>query len=64
MLLTEAEVAERLRVSRATLRDWRHRKIGPPFLKLGRAKQAAIRYRDADLAPWLARHVVETTFGR
>lgn len=43
--LTEREVADRLSLSVATLRAWRHRGQGPRFLRLGRA----VRYLPADL---------------
>jgi excisionase family DNA binding protein len=43
--LTEREVAERLGLSVATLRAWRHRGQGPRFLRLGRA----VRYLPDDL---------------
>jgi hypothetical protein len=44
-----AGAAERLRVEPETLRNWRWRGEGPPFLKLGRV----VRYRLVDLAAWL-----------
>ncbi len=56
-LLTQAEVAEILRVSTETVKDWRlrperYRGSRPPYIKLGRI----IRYRKAALAAWLARY--------
>ena len=45
MTWTEQQAAERLGVSRFTLRAWRQQGRGPAFLKLGRA----VRYRPADL---------------
>jgi hypothetical protein len=47
--LTEAEAAGRLGLKVATLRAWRHRGVGPPFVRLGRA----IRYLPADLDAYL-----------
>lgn len=41
--------AERLGVTPETLRNWRWRGDGPPFVKLGRA----VRYRLSDLSAWL-----------
>lgn len=48
-LLTEPEVAERLRVSLACLRRWRLERRGPRFLKLG----SRVRYPAEELAKWL-----------
>ena len=41
--------ADRLGITPETLRNWRWRGEGPPFLKLGRA----VRYRLSDLSAWL-----------
>jgi hypothetical protein len=35
-----------------TLDQWRYRKVGPTFIKLGRL----VRYEQTDLDEWLARH--------
>jgi len=43
--LTEAEVAERLKVSRKTLRNWRSQGKGPAFMRI----EALIRYRLVDV---------------
>jgi excisionase family DNA binding protein len=48
-LLTIAEAADLLRAPVATLRYWRHRKIGPPSFRLGRR----VLYRRADLRTWI-----------
>jgi predicted DNA-binding transcriptional regulator AlpA len=47
--LTEREAAVRLGLTCATLRAWRHRGTGPPFLRLGRA----IRYLSSDIDEFL-----------
>jgi hypothetical protein len=44
-LLTERQAADRLGLKVTTLRAWRHRGVGPPFVRLGRA----IRYRPNDI---------------
>jgi hypothetical protein len=44
-LLTEIQAAVRLGLKAATLRAWRHRGVGPPCIRLGRA----IRYRADDI---------------
>ena len=57
--LTEGEAAERLGLSRATLRAWRMQRKGPRFVRLGRA----IRYLGADLDEFLQANVVEPSGG-
>ena len=47
-LLTETDVAERLRVSLASMRR-RLEKRGPAFVKVG----ACVRYRPEDLESWV-----------
>lgn len=47
----EREIAERLRISVSTLRNWRAAKRGPAFLKIGRR---AVRYRWCDVEAFLA----------
>ena len=54
MNLREGETAKVLGVAVQTLRNWRHLRKGPPYIKLGRA----IRYRDEDLLAFLERHRV------
>lgn len=50
-LLTPAEVAERLRVTRSTLTYWRSTDQGPAFVKLGKG---SVRYPADALEAWLA----------
>ncbi len=45
-LLKDRDVAERIGLSTATLANWRHRKIGPRFFKIG---GKAVRYDAADI---------------
>ena len=54
--LTEAQVAEHLGLSVATLRAWRHRGRGPRFLRFGRA----VRYLPADLDEFIRASAVDT----
>ncbi|MFE1551607.1 helix-turn-helix domain-containing protein [Streptomyces sp. NPDC058718] len=49
-LLTPEQASEYLNVSHWTLRNWRYRGEGPPFLKAGRS----VRYRLVDLDSWLS----------
>ncbi len=48
--LTETDAEARLGLKVPTLRAWRHRGIGPPFVRLGRA----IRYLPSDIDRYLA----------
>jgi excisionase family DNA binding protein len=49
-LLTPKEVADRLSVPLATLYSWRHRRQGPPALKV----VGSLRYSAEDLDRWIA----------
>jgi excisionase family DNA binding protein len=55
-ILTDVEVAERLGVSRFTVRSWRLKGLGPRFLKMGRA----VRYRSQDVDEYERQALVET----
>jgi predicted DNA-binding transcriptional regulator AlpA len=46
--LKEAEAAEQLGVTKATLANWRWRKYGPAYLKVGRK----VRYLQDDIDAW------------
>lgn len=54
--LTDIEVANRLGVSRFTVRAWRLKGVGPRFLKMGRA----VRYRPQDVDEYERQALVET----
>lgn len=56
-LLTTEDLAARLRVSRRTLEAWRLRGGGPRFVRTG----GAVRYRESDVAQWIAASVREST---
>jgi excisionase family DNA binding protein len=49
-LLTTAEAATYLNLSRRTLEGWRAKLIGPPFVK---PTGGAVRYREEDLEKWV-----------
>lgn len=49
-LLTPGEVSARLTIPEGTLSQWRHRSVGPPYLKIGKH----VRYRESDCEAWLA----------
>ena len=48
-LMTTQQVAELLDVHINTVKNWRHKKKGPKFLKLGPGKNASILYRVDDV---------------
>ena len=54
--LTDIQVAERLGVSRFTVRSWRLKGVGPRFMKMGRA----VRYRPQDVDDYERQALVET----
>ncbi len=56
-LYTEVLAAGILCLNVRTLRLWRERGSGPPYLKLGRA----LRYRHSDLTAWLDQQVRHST---
>ncbi|MDQ0576450.1 helix-turn-helix transcriptional regulator [Agromyces albus] len=47
--LTPAEVVVRTGFAMQTLANWRARKVGPPYLKVG----ARVRYDEAELYAWM-----------
>lgn len=49
LLLSSTDVADTLGVAEQTLRVWRHRKVGPPYFKLG----GTIRYSSFDVDQYL-----------
>jgi excisionase family DNA binding protein len=55
-LLTTAEVAELLKVSPRTLKQWRHEQRGPKYYVLG---PRAVRYKRADLIRWQQRFRID-----
>lgn len=56
--MTPAEVAEWIQIPERTLIDWRYRRTGPAFLKIGRR----VRYREADVLTWLTEQVTECRY--
>ncbi len=49
--MTTRDLAEQLAIDEDTLRQWRWRGYGPPYVSLSRG---AIRYDPAAIAAWLA----------
>ena len=57
-MLSDAQATQFLGLSPGTLRQWRGRKEGPPFFKVGNA----VRYSVRELEEWLeSRHVTRDT---
>lgn len=50
LLLSPAEAADLLFTTEGTLRNWRHRRVGPPYVLLTRGK---VGYRREALLKWL-----------
>lgn len=50
LLLTDAEAASVMGVSRITLRNWRNRREGPRWVRVGKR---AIRYKPADVQAFI-----------
>lgn len=53
-LLTHQESAARLRKPVATLTDWRYRRTGPDYIRMGRS----IYYRRSALDRWVETHTI------
>lgn len=53
--LTSQEVADLLRLPVATLRAWRHRKVGPPAFKVGKH----LRYDLTQVLLWVSQRQEE-----
>lgn len=54
---TTEQVSNLIGVQPNTLEIWRHRGIGPPFVKMGRL----VRYKSADLDAWIDRQTRQNT---
>ena len=48
-LITTVELGTQLSKSPAMLKLWRHKKYGPPYIKVGRS----VRYRQTAVDKWL-----------
>ena len=56
--LTEDELSVELGIPVPTLRTWRSRRVGPPFVKIG---PRTVRYSRKGIADYCAGRTVETT---
>lgn len=54
---TPAELASVLDVTPETLTEWRYKRVGPDYVKLGKG----VMYRAADVEEWMRRNVVPVT---
>ena len=55
-LLEAQEVADMIGIKRNTLRTWRSKKVGPPYIKILKT----IRYRKEDVSEYLRIKSMET----
>lgn len=49
MLLTPKELCERWKLADNTLRQWRVKGVGPPYIKLGDGRASEVRYQLKDI---------------
>lgn len=59
-LLTPADIGRRLGVSVETLRDWRYRRMGPRYVRVGRN----VRYDPRDVDAWQRAQTVDPSAPR
>lgn len=55
-LLTPAQTADHLQINTNTLRQWRWKRVGPAFVKIG----ALVRYRQIDLDTYIQDNITAT----
>lgn len=55
-MLTTNELAERWKVNPKSLSNWRVKKIGPAYVKLGDARSCKVLYRLEDVETFERRH--------
>jgi hypothetical protein len=60
--ITSREAALIIGISEQTLRHWRQRGFGPRFVKYGKARNAPVRYRIAEIERWMALQEMQGTF--
>ena len=57
-MLNQREAAKLIGVSPFTMNGWRHRRTGPPFIRIS---SRCVKYRRADVLAWLEARRVETS---
>jgi predicted DNA-binding transcriptional regulator AlpA len=60
-LLDTAAVAAWLQVSPKCLERWRGKNQGPPWVKLGKSRQAPVRYRRSAVEAWIQSRKFQST---
>ncbi len=56
-VLTTKELAERWKMAVGSIENWRQQKQGPRFIKMGKAKNADVRYRVEDVEAFEKRYL-------
>lgn len=59
-LLTTEQLAERWGIHKATLNNWRSKKKGPKYIKLGKHVRSPILYRLSDIIEYENQSVIKT----
>lgn len=62
-LLTPSQLSERWSINVGTLRNWRSKGKGLPFLKLGEGKASRVMYRIEDVENFEAKYFKEISNG-
>ena len=62
-MLSTDEAAARLNLKPSTLRQWRYRKRGPAFYRLGDGPGARCHYRASELEEWISKKRLISTCG-
>lgn len=58
-LITPQQLAERWNMSIGTLTNWRVKKQGPTYMKLGEGRACKVMYRMADVEAFEELHIVK-----
>jgi len=56
--MTPAQLAKYLSLDEGTLQNWRVKRQGPPWVKLGLGRNAKVAYRVADVEAWISEMTV------
>lgn len=59
--IDEDGLCQRIGVSKSTAQRFRASGMGPPFVKLGPGRTAAVRYRLSDVEAWLQANTFAST---
>ncbi len=57
-LLTDRELAEWIGIPVHTIRAWRSKGLGPPYVNFGKERCGLVRYRQVDVQEWVDDQVV------